>query len=280
MVSQPALCEPAWAPGLGAHQGSLSVSAFPDAGMKWLRTCRNPRESSAHLAFIVWHGVALGASSHHLSCCALMLTAFRPIPWWINWALHHPAPQGSCKPQVFTLRHSWGQWADGSTCINVKKNPFSLHGGYGSCSLVPNMWPYYRSCVCTWGTQDISVCWLWCRGSRGSAGAKPSHQPSFLWEVQGERYPWTSQHWDVCGVQENKNRAMPSVFWRPESDADQEEWVEVFQLLLLAFEFNVEVLSVAFTTSGEVSLHCFPVPCSPPPTHLRNWCSPFCFHLS
>lgn len=94
----------------------------------------------------------------------------------------------------------------------------------------------------------------------------PSHQPSFLWEVQGERYPWNSQHGGVCGVQEEKNRAMPWIFWQPESEVDPEERVEVFQLLSLDFEFNVQVLSIVFTTSGSCLPTVFqsPAPSCPP----------------
>ena len=42
--------------------------------------------------------------------------------------------------------------------------------------------------------------------------------------------------------------------------------MEVFPLLSLDFELNVQILCISLTTSGEPSPHCFPVPCSPLPT--------------
>lgn len=60
--------------------------------------------------------------------------------------------------------------------------------------------------------------------------------------------------------------AVPWYFWWTESDADQ--CVDIFPLLSLGSELNVQVLSVAFTASGQSSPRCFLVPCSPLPTSV------------
>lgn len=67
-------------------------------------------------------------------------------------------------------------------------------------------------------------------------------------------------------LEKTANRAVPWDFWWPGPNADQR--VDVFPLLSLGFELNVQVLSFAFTASGQSSPCCFPVPCSPLPTSV------------
>ena len=108
-------------------------------------------KDSAYLALSVLHGIAWVCDLSSAVLCARALWALDLRCGGLSGAgsscgraLHCTAPlglTGSCRPQVFPLGCSWGRWADGSNCINVK-DPFVSHpGGCGRYSLIPRMSP-------------------------------------------------------------------------------------------------------------------------------------------